>query len=71
MQILRGLSSKILPCRCLVGIYETYDGEVVGILDAKSGACGVAAHENGKQIPDSLPAESHAAASKSSDRTAQ
>jgi hypothetical protein len=51
MQILRGLSSKILPCGCLTGVYETYNGEVVGILDAKSSACTVAAHQTGKQLP--------------------
>jgi hypothetical protein len=51
MQILRGLSSKILPCGCLAGVYETYNGEVVGILDARSGACTIAAHQNGKQLP--------------------
>jgi hypothetical protein len=53
MQILRGLSSKILPCGCLTGVYETYNGEVVGILDAKSSTCTVAAHQTGKQLPAS------------------
>jgi hypothetical protein len=50
--ILRGLSSRTLPCRCLVGVYETYGGEVVGIVDAKSDSCNVTAHEKGKQVPD-------------------
>jgi hypothetical protein len=67
MQILRGLSSKILPCRCLVGVYETYDGDVVGILDAKSGMCSVAAHENGKQVPEATDTELSAAAGDSLD----
>jgi hypothetical protein len=63
MQILRGLSSKILPCGCLAGVYETYNGEVVGILDARSSACTIAAHQNGKQLPAPsapAPAESRA-----------
>ena len=51
MRILRGLSSKFLPCGCLAGVYETYDGTVVGILDAKADACHVATHRNGKIIP--------------------
>jgi hypothetical protein len=50
MQILRGLSSTVLPCRCLVGIYETYDGTVVHILDAKSAKCTLSNHENGAHI---------------------
>ena len=51
MRILRGLSSKFLPCGCLTGVYEAYDGTVVGILDAKAGTCRIAAHRNGKKIP--------------------
>jgi hypothetical protein len=56
MQILRGLSSKILPCGCLAGVYETYNGDVVGILDARSSACTIAAHQTGKQLPASATA---------------
>ena len=51
MRILRGLSSKFLPCGCLAGVYETYDGTVVGILDAKADACRLKTHRNGKSIP--------------------
>jgi hypothetical protein len=66
MQILRGLSSKILPCGCLAGVYETYNGDVVGILDARSSACTVAAHQNGKKLPaSSMPASSESAATAS------
>ena len=57
MRILRGLSSKFLPCGCLTGIYETYDGQVVGILDAKSGTCVLDTHQNGKQLPGTLSSE--------------
>ena len=50
-RILRGLSSKVLPCGCLAGVYETYDGHVVRILDAKGNSCREAAHELGKFVP--------------------
>jgi hypothetical protein len=61
MRILRGLSSQCLPCGCLAGIYETYDGEVIGILDVKSGSCPITTHQNGKQLPTPAPdtTESH------------
>ena len=51
MRILRGLSSKFLPCGCLVGVYETYDSETVAVLDARSESCADAAHRNGNVIP--------------------
>lgn len=51
MRILRGLSSKFLPCGCLVGIYETYDSETVAVLDARSESCAHPAHRNGNVIP--------------------
>jgi len=50
MRILRGLSSRVLPCGCLAGLYETYDGEVVGILDAKGEGC-KEQHASGNPIP--------------------
>jgi hypothetical protein len=60
MRILRGLSSRVLPCGCLAGLYETYDGEIVGILDAKGQACDQAQHASGNSIPvDQIRSESH------------
>jgi hypothetical protein len=50
MRILRGLSGRSLPCGCLAGVYETYDGEIVAILDARGLACTVRAHEPGTAI---------------------
>lgn len=44
MRILRGVGSTLLPCGCLVGLYETYDGRTVGLLDARNPACVIAAH---------------------------
>lgn len=51
MRILRGLSSKFLPCGCLVGIYETYDSETVAVIDAHSDSCARPTHRNGNVIP--------------------
>ena len=52
MRILRGLRSRLLPCGCVAGIYETYDGEVVTLLDERNETCQDATHENGNRIPD-------------------
>ena len=66
MRILRGLSSKWLPCECLVGIYETYDGLVVMIVDAKGTGCAEPSHRSGHVVPrdaarpESNPAETTA-----------
>ena len=51
MRILRGLSSKCLPCGCLAGVYETYDGLIVTILDAKGTGCENLSHRDGNMIP--------------------
>ena len=50
MRILRGLSSRLLLCGCLAGVYETYDNEVVGILDARGAACADPAHQPGHSL---------------------
>jgi len=52
MRILRGLTSRVLPCGCVAGIYETYDGDVVTLLDERESTCQVGTHENGNRIPD-------------------
>lgn len=41
MRLLRGLTSRLLACGCLVGVYETYDGRVVASIDARSSGCTV------------------------------
>ena len=51
MRILRGLSSKSLSCGCLAGVYETYDGHVVAVVDAKGTGCTNLSHINGKVVP--------------------
>jgi hypothetical protein len=57
MRILRGLSSRFLPCGCLTGIYETYDAEIVAILDARSPSCADAAHACGNVVPIQTPTD--------------
>jgi hypothetical protein len=51
MRILRGLSSRFLPCGCLVGVYETYDADVVNILDARAASCTEPKHQQGSVLP--------------------
>jgi hypothetical protein len=50
MRILKGLTGRYLPCGCLAGVYETYDGDIVGILDAWGPRCGDRAHEPGNTV---------------------
>jgi hypothetical protein len=49
--ILRGLSGGYLECGCLVGIYETYDGRVVAIVDAGGKGCVSSSHKPGFVMP--------------------
>jgi hypothetical protein len=51
MRILRGLSSKRLACGCVAGVYETYDGLVVAVIDAPGSACTNDRHAIGKIVP--------------------
>jgi hypothetical protein len=64
-RILRGLSSRRLPCGCLLGIYETYDGRVVSILDTRDEQCGEPRHQDGAEAdeePDQMTPETSSAA---------
>jgi hypothetical protein len=56
MRILRGLSSRVLPCGCLTGLYETYDSRVVGIIDARGAVCDDASHRRGQMMSVDAPA---------------
>jgi hypothetical protein len=60
MRILRGLTSRLLPCGCLAGVYETYDGLVITLLDEKLGTCPDSRHVEGEELPRSaeLPSPS-------------
>jgi hypothetical protein len=48
MRILRGLSSESLPCGCVAGVYETYGGPIVTIIDGKGTRCSTSSHREGK-----------------------
>lgn len=52
MRILRGLTSRLLPCGCIVGVYETYDGAVITLLDDRGPRCADAGHVPGQQVPE-------------------
>jgi hypothetical protein len=54
MRILRGLASRALPCGCLVGVYETYAGAIVTIVDGKAADCTDTSHEEGKSVPEPI-----------------
>jgi hypothetical protein len=57
MRLLRGLGSQLLPCGCLAGVYETYAGETVAIIDAHGEQCEDATHRVGEQAKvEGLPA---------------
>jgi hypothetical protein len=43
-RILRGLDSRALACGCLVGVYETYANETIGIIDATGPGCADGTH---------------------------
>jgi hypothetical protein len=51
MRILRGVGSRILPCGCLVGLYETYDGRVIAVIDGCSPGCSDRSHRVNAAIP--------------------
>jgi hypothetical protein len=50
MRILRGLGSRRLACECVVGIYETYDGAAVAILDVRDAGCTDAQHQRDAEV---------------------
>ena len=52
MRILRGLTSRLLPCGCIAGVYETYDGDIVTLLDDRLSTCTNVKHETGSAVPE-------------------
>ena len=50
MRLLRGLGSRLLPCGCLAGIYETYADTTVTIIDARGEHCDNVGHTVGQQM---------------------
>jgi hypothetical protein len=62
MRILRGLTSRLLPCGCIAGVYETYDGKVVTLLDERESSCPDPNHVEGQPVPELTgPAEANPA----------
>jgi hypothetical protein len=51
MRLLRGLGSQLLPCGCLAGVYETYAGTTVSIIDARGDDCDIDGHRPGLVVP--------------------
>jgi len=73
MRILRLLSSRPLPCGCLVGVHETYHGPVVWVLETRGQRCADPSHRAGAELTPLSQAEltpvpgrmpTHAAASR-------
>lgn len=50
MRVLRFLTSTTLPCGCLVGVYELYNGDVIGVVDEHPRSCDNPAHEGGHEL---------------------
>lgn len=50
MRIRLALNSYTRPCGCLVGVYETYAGEVVEIVDAHGENCPDGSHRHGARL---------------------
>lgn len=51
MRILKGLSSKFLTCGCVAGVYETYDGLIIAVIDIPGSGCDNDRHRRGKVVP--------------------
>ena len=49
MSVLRGVAGKVLDCGCLTGVYETYAGDVIQVIDAVGKTC--AEHKKGDEVP--------------------
>ncbi|MBE3134499.1 MAG: hypothetical protein IMZ55_13600 [Acidobacteria bacterium] len=47
MRLLRVVRSHLLDCGCFVGVYETYSGRNIEIIDDRGHACGEASHRPG------------------------
>jgi hypothetical protein len=55
MRVLTLLASHLMPCGCLAGIYETYGGPVVGIIDDRADDCPESQHRRGLVVPAPMP----------------
>ncbi len=55
LRILRVVGSPSLKCGCFVGVYETYDGETVEIVEERGPRCPEKHHQPGKPIQNAKP----------------
>ncbi len=46
-RILRVMRSRLLKCECFVGVYETYDGRAVEVIDSRGAGCADRSHRPG------------------------
>lgn len=51
VRILKGLCGRVLACGCMAGVYETYDGAVVTIIDVPGASCPEREHVSGNIVP--------------------
>ena len=60
----RMLQGRVLSCGCSVGVYETWSGDVIQIVDAHASNCQLSAHAVDAILPvgvdDDHPADSGA-----------
>ncbi len=47
LRILRVLASRTLDCGCFVGVYETYGGVTIAVVDERGACCTEPSHEDG------------------------
>lgn len=52
MGILRGLDSRLLACGCLIGVYETYSGKTLSIVDVRGAGCRDRTHRLNQVFPE-------------------
>jgi hypothetical protein len=46
------LAGFTLPCGCVGGVYETYSGAVVRLLDVRASRCNLEQHRQGAEIDE-------------------
>lgn len=56
MRILRVVRSTSLACGCFAGVYETYEGQTMVIVDEPGSACPTPGHQAGAVVSATLPA---------------
>jgi hypothetical protein len=48
--IVRGLGARTLACGCVIGLYETYDGRAIAIVDVRGTECNNPRHRLNGEI---------------------